>query len=159
MKGKKQNAFWPDVSTREGAESACKMGAGVAFFIAGVTALFAVLGGAGVEFVREMGIDLWAFVDVALFAACGWGMLRFSRAAAVFGAVLFVLERIAMATSGAGGIVVAIFFFLGLLGAVRGSFALARMAKEQPVAAPGIGLEPTAAPEPTRRMYDPVAGS
>lgn len=120
--------LWPEVDTLEKARAACRTGGGFGLFVAGMTALFAALGTAGVEFAVELGMDAWAFGEAGMFALLSWGMFKCSRVAAVLAALLFFVERIVMAFSGvSGGTIMAFFILLAFVGAARGAFALHRM--------------------------------
>jgi hypothetical protein len=120
--------YWEDVSNLSGAEKAISGGFWAAIVVACVTSLFAGLSLAGVQL---LGLNAWAFVDVALFVAIAIGIKRKSRFAAIAGLCLYVVERIAMMQrGGAGGIVMGILFTLLFINAVRGTFAYHQMTGE-----------------------------
>ena len=113
-------AFWPSLDTLRGAEQAAKQGFWAAVFCAVVTAAFALL--------SIMGADLSALVDAALFAMVAWGLWNKSRAAAVFGLSLYVLERLYMwSTAGMQNPIIAVLFTLFFINGVRGTFAWKRL--------------------------------
>lgn len=82
------------------ARQGCRIGAGAAAFVAGVTVVVALASVAGVQAVPGATIDLLALIDAVLFGAIAWGLLRRSRVAAVLGLALFVLEKLAMPVPG-----------------------------------------------------------
>jgi hypothetical protein len=136
---RKNNIFWPRVDTEDFARAACRNGGGMALIVAVITGLFSGLGAAGVEFAVNLGMDVWGFADAALFALCGWGMFRCSRAAAVAALLVFVAARIMLLRSGvSAGSILAIFVILTFVGAVRGTFAMHRLRQE----AAGPGTHP-----------------
>ncbi|MEM9074265.1 MAG: hypothetical protein AAGE52_37575 [Myxococcota bacterium] len=132
-----KNFLWPDVSTETSAHAACKQAAYFAFFIAGITTLFAILSAAEVEFLQALGIDLWSLIDAALIGGLGFGVLKHSRVAAVLLLIVYAAERIfgmiLAVEAGArptSGLILTIFALAAFIGGVRGSFALARMRQE-----------------------------
>ena len=99
------NWYWESVSGLSGAEKAMNGGFGAALFVVYVTGSFAAL---SIFDVSLLGRNAWAFVDAGLFVAVAIGIKRKSRFAAVDGAILHVIERLAMIQrSGVGGIVMA----------------------------------------------------
>ncbi len=127
---KKQSRFrqglWPEISDVDSAKKAAHLGASASFWVAGLTAVFAVL---GIFKVVKL-LDGWGLVDAAAFAVIGFFIMkRMSRGAAVAGLVFYIFERVyATATKGAsaglGG--VALVFTLYFINGVRGTFAYRR---------------------------------
>jgi hypothetical protein len=122
------NAWWPDVSNREGAEKAIQYGFWAASIVASITAIVAFL--AIVFHKAILGIDGMGLIDGVLFAVVGFGINRKSRVAAIAGLGLYVVERVYMlknggATSG-GGFMTAILALYFLHG-VRGTFAYRKL--------------------------------
>ena len=131
--GTKKNVWWPDVSTLAGARSARMYGVWAALFSAVVTAIFASWSIVSGEEVLGF-VDASAFVDVAIFAAIAFGIYKGSRFAAVAGLVVFVGEKIyQMAFSSSGsGIFLALALTYCYVIAIRGTYALHRLRREQP---------------------------
>jgi hypothetical protein len=117
--------YWEDVSDLSGAEKAINGGLWAALIVAGITTLVVCLSFAGVQL---LGLNAWALLDAAMFAAIAVGIKRKSRFAAVAGLCLYVVERIyMMQRGGAGGVVMGILFTLLFINAVRGTFAYQRL--------------------------------
>jgi hypothetical protein len=122
------NWYWEDVSELSRAEKAINGGFWAALIVACITSLVVLLTFAGVQL---FGLNAWAFLDAAIFAAIALGIKRKSRFAAVAGLCLYVFERIyMMQRGGAGGIVMGILFTLLFINAVRGAFAYHRLTGE-----------------------------
>jgi len=126
------STWWPAVSYREGARTAAREGAGAAVFVAAVTGLFSILAIFGVQILA--GFSPSALIDAALFAIVAWRTYKMSRAWAVTGLLLFVLERaysIYLHGVGASAAsVVGVFLLLGFIHGVRGTFAYHKLSKE-----------------------------
>lgn len=126
--GKLKETYWPEMNTPDAAEKAIRNAAGVAFVVAGVTALLSTLAMFNVlHFLQP-----WSIIDAILFAAIGFYIRRESRVAAVLGLVLYLLEALDRILSGAGGSlggfsILTILFTLYLINGVRGAFSLARL--------------------------------
>lgn len=127
-KGNKfRQSFWPHIHDLETAKKATHLGAYTAFWVAGVTALFALLAILKVSTL----LKAEALVDAAVFATLGFVMLKkMSRVSAVAALLCFLYERVYMAVtthnigSGIGGI--GIIFTLFFITGVRGTFAYHR---------------------------------
>jgi hypothetical protein len=124
--------LWPDVGDLAGAEEAIKLGYWGAFFVAGLTTVLGVLG--------VLGLGLASLFDAAVFALIGVGLLRRWRSAAVVGLVLFTINLVMTVVKGTAPSIVAVFIFLGFVGAVRGTFAYHKL-----IRAPHAQPEPTTA--------------
>jgi hypothetical protein len=109
--------YWAEIKDRDTAKKAAMQGVGAATLVSVVTAIMAVGG--------WMGAGPGALVDAALFGAVAFGIYRMSRAAAVCGLVLYLLERVyAMSQgSGGGGIMMAIFLTMAFVQSIRGTYA------------------------------------
>ena len=131
--GTKKNAWWPDVSTLAGARSARMYGVWAALFSAVVTAIFATWSLVSEKPVLDF-VDASAFVDVAIFAGVAFGIYKGSRFAAIAGLVVFVGEKVyQMAVSSTGsGIFLALALTYCYVTAIRGTYALHRLRREQP---------------------------
>ena len=115
-----RESFWPSVDTAEGAALAAKQGFWAAVACAVVTAALALL--------SIMGFDSGALVDAALFAIIAWGLWKKSRAAAVCGLLLYVVERLYMwSTVGMQNPIVPVLLTLFFINGVRGTFAWKRL--------------------------------
>ncbi|PKI16315.1 hypothetical protein [Colwellia sp. 12G3] len=117
---KKDNFYWPDVSTLEAAKSATKGAMFVAIFVATVTAAFALY---GMYNDPILGIDGWAFVDSFIFILIAFGLWKLSRFAAVFGVLFYILEQVDMWLTNPSVPILAVIFTLVLIGGVRGTFS------------------------------------
>ncbi len=125
---KKQNGYFSHwlvkVDSIEGAKKATAQGYGIAYFVAiltGIIALIAMTTGESIG-----GIDAYAIVDVLLMALAGLGMQFYSRIAAVGALVLFVLGKAVMLSEGnmsAGGWVMGIIIIFAFINGIRGTFA------------------------------------
>lgn len=127
---KKSNWAWPAIEDRESAAAASKSGMWAAFIVAVVTALVATLAMAMQKAI--VGIDAWAYLDAGIFAVIAWGIKQMSRAAAVIGLVLFIVERIDMAVSQHNFSILSILLLLMFINGVRGAFGYHRYAKDEP---------------------------
>lgn len=125
------NALWPDLKDLGSSQQACRNAAGACFVVAAITGLVAALALAGTTLLP--GIDGWALVDAGIFALLGLFLRRFSRIAAVFALVLFLLERILMLAEHPtpAGLPLALILAVFLIGGVRGSFAYHRLLQQQ----------------------------
>ena len=112
-----QNKFWMEITDQATARKAAMQGVVASGFVSVVTAIVSIGGwlGAGVA----------SLVDSVLFAIVGFGIYKMSRAAAVIGLVLYLVERAYAMTQGHGGKVsfVVIFVTLCFIHSIRGTFA------------------------------------
>jgi hypothetical protein len=122
--------YWKQIEDKDTAEDATKAAIGISYFVAALTALFAVL---SLVYQKPIfGLDAWSFVDAILFAVIGWRMGKMSRGWSVVGVVLYVFEAFFSLATKAGGIgVLTIVFILAYINAVRGTFAYHRYTLEQ----------------------------
>ena len=128
----KRNFFWPEVDTIENAKAASRTGAWAAIFVAAMTGIAAILSYLGIQVFGQVKITMWSLIDCALFIVIAWGLFRYSRVAAVIGLFLYIAERIDMLASGPiAGLLVTVIVILIFIGAVRGTFAYARLTKAQ----------------------------
>ena len=107
--------FWPDTDTLVGAADAIQLGYWAAFAAAVVTTLGA------------LGANKASLVDAVLYAILGWGIWRKWRVAAVVAFLIFLANVAFELAQGAGVGVLTVFTFVGLLNAVRGTFAYTRL--------------------------------
>ena len=126
--GKLKDNYWPDITTKAIAEKCIKNAAGVAYFVAGITALFALLAWFDVFHL----LSPWSLLDAALFAVIAFFTSRGSRVAAIFGLVLYLIEAVDRIASGTGGStgglsILVIIFTLFFINGIRGAFALVRL--------------------------------
>lgn len=127
--------FWPDVSTLDGAEDACRLAKWCALAISGLAALpvlFALIS------MRFTVASVATLLEAAIFGAIAFGLEKHSRVAAVAGFVLYLADRIYMIAhtgsflgAGALGIVI----LIGFLNGMRGAFAIARLKNHAEAAA------------------------
>jgi len=130
--------YWPTIEDDSSAEQATKAAVGVSGFIAAVTALAAIL---SIVYHKPIfGLDGWGLVDAVIFALIAWRISKMSRAWAVVGLLMYLLEvgyKLATNPTGALG-VLTIVFILMYTGAIRGTFAHHRYRKadSEPLAPP-----------------------
>lgn len=125
------------MSTPDVAEKSLKNAAGLAYFVAGMTALLSLLAWFNVFHL----LSPLSIIDAALFAVTGFFIGRGSRVAAIVGLTLYLLEAADRLLSGSGGTsggfsVVVIFFTLFFINGVRGAFSLVRLRKQSEEATP-----------------------
>jgi Zn-dependent protease len=130
--------YWPTIEDESSAEHATKAAVGVSGFIAAVTALIAVL---SIFYHKPIaGLDGSSLIDAAIFALIAWRISKVSRAWAVVGLLMYLLEvgyKLVTNPSGALG-VLTIIFVLTYINAIRGAFAYHRYRKAEsnPLAPP-----------------------
>jgi hypothetical protein len=119
--------FWPDMNSRKNALFAISEAFYVMLGVASLLALFTF-----VDFARGWEFDdrLWGFVEAIFLAGIAFGIRHKSRAAAVPGFALYVLDRVGqwVATGHPGSLLLTIMVALALLHGVRGTFAFHRFA-------------------------------
>ena len=128
---KKENFFWPDVSTLGSAKKAAGYGVGAAGIIAVLTAAFATWALMSQSTVVGF-IDAWAYVDAVLFTLVAFGIYKESRFSAVFGLLIFLVEKSYQIhiTGKFDGAVMAVFIIVFFISSIRGTFALHRLRSE-----------------------------
>ena len=115
--------MWRLIVDKESARKAAMDGFAAAMFVAGVTALVAVLARFGVKLFPEF--SLWNLLDAAIFAFIGWRIHAMSRTWAVIGLLAYLGEvGYGMYAHGLSrfGIVVVI-LVIGFISGVHGTFA------------------------------------
>jgi len=118
------NKWFLKIDSVETAKKAVAQAYVVAYIIAGITMLFALISLVTEEAIG--GIDAWAIVDALLFALVGLGLQFYLRSAAVIGLALFVLEKIYMIAEGNMSVVgffITLAFIVGLINGARGTYA------------------------------------
>jgi hypothetical protein len=124
--------YWPKIQDETSAEAAVKPAVGVSAFVAAVSGLIAVL---SIAYRKPiLGINGWSLVDALLFVVIAWRIGKMSRAWAVVGLLMYLVE---VGSSGALG-VLTIIFILTYINAIRGAFAYHRYRKAEsnPLAPP-----------------------
>jgi hypothetical protein len=121
MSHEMRNYLWPRIESREKAVTVMHHGAVAAGLSAGLTA---ALGFTALYLHRGiLGIDGWSLLDTAFLAIVAWRVHRLSLVWAIFGLVLFTVEKLYSFAQpiNHGGLyhVVVIMFFLYYLHAVR----------------------------------------
>ena len=128
--------YWPTIEDESSAEHATKAAAGVSGFIAAVTALIAIL---SIVYRKPMlGLDAWGLIDAVIFALIAWRISKVSRAWAIVGLLMYLLEvgyKLVTNPSGALG-VLTIIFILTYINAIRGAFAYHRFRRAENQLAP-----------------------
>lgn len=123
--------WFVNVDSMEGAKKATAQGYCIAYFVAILTGIIALIAFSAGESIG--GIDEYAIVDVLLMALAGLGMQFYSRTAAVGALVLFVLGKIAMISEGTmnvGGWVMTVIIIFAFINGIRGTFAYQRFRQE-----------------------------
>jgi hypothetical protein len=127
--------YWPEIKDASTAKDAVYGAAAVSAFIAGITALLAVL---SLVYKKPiLGLDGLALVDAGVFGLVAWRIYKMSRAWAVIGLVLYLLgvgERLLNRPSIAFNVafvIVVTGIALAFIGGVRGAFAFHRYKKEE----------------------------
>jgi len=121
-----RNWLWPEINDSESAAAAGREGAAVAFAIAGITAVFAVLAFFDVTNV----VSPWAWSDACVMALLGFFILRMSRSAAVIALAWFVAARIqgAVAHGFASNVLLGLILLVGFVSGIRGTVAYHQLA-------------------------------
>ncbi len=130
--------FWPEIYDRDTAQEVARRGAWVALLVAALTALLALLSLA--LRVVILGVTPPALLDAVIFAVAGWRIYKMSRAWAVTGMVLYLIEVLYGFSQGRFGVLAVVFLF-AFLNAIRGTFAFHRFSQEgaQPAGPPLLG--------------------
>ena len=130
--------FWPEIYDRDTAQDVARRGAWVALIVAGLTALLALLSLTLQTVI--FGIPPAALLDAVIFAVVGWRIFKMSRAWAVAGMVLYLVETAFGLSRGRFGAIAVIFLF-AFVNAIRGTFAFHRFSQEgaQPAGPPMLG--------------------
>jgi hypothetical protein len=130
--------YWKQILDKETAQDATKAAVGISYFIAALTGLLAML---SLVYQKPIfGLNAWSFVDAGLFVVIGWRIRKMSRAWAVVGIALYVLEAVFSLANRAGGIgVLTIVFILMYVNALRGTFAYPRYTDERQGPSEGHG--------------------
>jgi hypothetical protein len=122
--------YWKEIEDKDSAADATKAAVGISYFIAVVTGLMAVL--TLVYSKPILGLSGWALVDAGLFAVIGWRIGRLSRAWAVVGLALYLLEVLdSIGRHGFGFSVVSIAFIIAYVNGLRGVFAYHKYVKQE----------------------------
>lgn len=122
--GRIQDTWWPDVKNLESARKASRIGFQAAAIIAGLSGLIGFLALAGVSLGGYTALSL---VDASLFAIVAWRIYLFSRAWAVAGLLLMVVESVDKLSNKPSTFgVITVILILGFINGVRGTFAYQR---------------------------------
>ncbi len=120
-------AYWATITDTKTAKDAAMQAVGASIFVAAVTGLVAIT-----SIVLKhpvLGVDAYGLVDAGLFGVVAWRTYRMSRAWAVVGLLLYVVEMIWRIKSGVGSVgslVVAFFIVAAFSNGVRGVFGFHR---------------------------------
>ena len=138
---------WPEISDKASARKAVKEGFWGAIFVVACDVAIAIYTlSVGAKFAGHY--DAWVLVDAALFAIIAWRIWRNSRAWAVVGLILMLLEiedKLRNASSTFG--LVTVLLLLAFVNAVRGAFAFHKYSLvEASLNSPGGGLATPAPP-------------
>jgi hypothetical protein len=122
--------YWKEIEDKDSAEEATKAATGISYFIAAVTGLIAIL-----TFVYSkpiLGLNGWSLLDAGLFVVIGWRIGKLSRAWAVVGLALYLLETAdSIGRRGLGFSIVSIVFVIAYINALRGVFAYHKYVKSE----------------------------
>jgi len=135
--------MWPILTNELDARWAVRQGMWTAIVIGVVTAAASIWAykTASPE-LSELGLSLWSLADAAMFLAVAIGLFFNSRAAAVLGLLLYLLEQILVwSPDRVGNLVLMIIFVLGFINGIRGAFAFHRFKMAEGVA-PNLSTEP-----------------
>lgn len=134
MTDQKKNAknwWWPRIENLDDAIEASKSGFIASLIVACVTAAFATY--ALFSKSSILGIDAWAYFDSVIFLLVAWRIKKYSRVFAVFGTILYVVEKIMFLQSqgaqASSGIFMTIIFLLMFITGTRGVFAYHKFSK------------------------------
>jgi hypothetical protein len=132
--------WWPDVSNVRNAQKAIRHGFLAAVIVASVTAIVGLV--TLYAHASIMGVyGRPALISAVMFAAIGFGIYRRSRAAAICGLLLFLIDRlVTLATQpvNVGGTIVAAILALYFIHGVRGTFAYRKFSDQPPVTKPDV---------------------
>ena len=121
------------------------MAGGWAAVVAGLTTLLAII--SMVTETSILGAGPWSLLDAALFGVVAWRVWCGSRAWAIAGLSLYLLEiGFSLATRGSGIGVLTVIIILALINGVRGTFELHKhveMRKQQEAMGAAAGSSPT----------------
>jgi hypothetical protein len=127
---KQSNWFWPKIVDLPSAVSASDQGFWASVVVAAITAVLATIALATKTDIAT--INAWAYLDALLFGLIAWRIKRRSRAFAIAGLCLFILEKafqFSQSQSAASGSVMAVFLLLLFVSGVRGTFAFHRFSR------------------------------
>ncbi|MFQ5542066.1 MAG: hypothetical protein ACE5E2_04490, partial [Candidatus Binatia bacterium] len=125
---KRKHSLWPKITDLESAKDAARQGFWAAIIVAGITAAIGILASEGFQLVGFEVDALEVLYTAMLFAFIAWGIQRMSRAAAIAGLTLYVLDRISTwSVYGFTNPVLPVIFTLGFINSTRGTFAYHKM--------------------------------
>lgn len=116
--------LWPKIVDAETARGAVNQGFWAAVLVAATTTVFATI--ALVLQKDVASINAWAYLDAIIFGVIAWRIRRFSRAFAVGGVALFVIEKSLMIADSHGPVawlLLALILLLMFINGARGTFA------------------------------------
>ena len=150
----KFNLVRPTITDEATARTAARQGVWACGIVAGVTLL--LYGLTFLDF-NPLNLNEYALVDIVLFVLIGWGIYRMSRAAAVLGLMLYVLEQLYTWTeAGFKPSAHIILFIIAFANSIRGTFAFHKYS-EMPFLATPNTISPIseghAEPEPVKGEY------
>jgi hypothetical protein len=126
--------YWNEIGDKYSAQYATTTAVWISYFIAVVNGLIGIL---SLTYHKPiLGLNGSVLLDAGLFAVVGWRIGRLSRAWAVIGLSLYVLEiltsiRTQLGVGHLGFPIMGILFFIVYLNALRGTFAYHKYAKLQ----------------------------
>jgi hypothetical protein len=125
--------YWNEISDKNSARYATTTAVWISYLNAVVSGLIGALSLAYHKPV--VGLNGWALLDASLFAVVGWRIARLSRAWAVVGLflylleVLFSIENHGIAVYGLGPGILYVVFLVVYVNALRGTFAYHKYVK------------------------------
>lgn len=122
LKKKKKYGLWPSIHDIDSTKDAIKQGTIASGLIAIVTAIFATASVLGYEIID--GFSFEAIFDALIFTVIGWGIHKKSRAAALSGLFIYVVERLYMWSNyGLKNPIIAFFITLMFINSIRGTIS------------------------------------
>ena len=123
-------SYWKEISDKDSAEDATKAAVGISYFVASLTTLLAVL---SIVYRKPVyGASGLSLVDAALFFVVAWRIGKLSRAWAIVGLLLYVMEAIlSLGERGSGVGILTIVFVIAYVNALQGAFAYHRYDKDE----------------------------
>jgi len=127
---KKKNVFWPEVSTVETAIKATKGALVASIVVACLTGALAIYGSYNNPII--LGLDAWALIDSILFFIIAFSIWKLSRVGAVFGLLLYILERVDMwMYTESGFSILTVLFVIMYIHGIRGTFSYHKLKSQE----------------------------
>lgn len=130
---KKNFGLLPRIESLSDAQEVGRQGTWTACFVAGMTALFALV---SMFAPLPLGFPVsgWSLIDAVIMGIIAWGIHRLSRIAALAGLIYYIIGQVYMFSASAGKYKVSfitILITLAFVNSVRGTFAYHRLQKTE----------------------------